>query len=190
MATTFVLFLLSPAYAALGQELERRGLAFAHPDIPTGVLRPDGSSLVLRRDRAANIAAFDALAAGDGAQYAADMARLGADAPFLFALLGGRLWSWDMAKTVATRSLAARDPRRYRPSSATALGSARHWLQPHYRSDLFHALHGALGAALRGWGPRAPIPGRWRRSSPSRSRRLELPSSRAERRTSSRPSSV
>ena len=84
MATTFVLFLLSPAYAALGPELEKRGLAFAHPEIPTGVLRPDGSHLVLTRDRARNIAAFNALADGDGAQYAADMETLGANAPCAF----------------------------------------------------------------------------------------------------------
>jgi phytoene dehydrogenase-like protein len=139
MATTFVLFLLSPAYAALGKELEKRGLQFAHPEIPTGVLRPDGSSLVLRRDRAANIAAFDALAKGDGAQYATDMERLGADAPFIFALLGGRLWSWEMAKTVA-REAWRRGPAALSAFFGAALISARHWLQPHYTSDLFHAL--------------------------------------------------
>ena len=139
MATTFVLFLLSPAYAALGKELEKRGLEFAHPEIPTGVLRPDGSSLVLRRDRAANIAAFDALSPGDGAQYAADMAALGADAPFLFSLLGGQLWSWQMAKTVA-REAWRRGPRGLSAFFGTALGSARHWLEPHYQSDLFRAL--------------------------------------------------
>ena len=38
MATTFVLFVTSPAYAALGPDLEQRGLAFAQADIPTGVL--------------------------------------------------------------------------------------------------------------------------------------------------------
>ena len=139
MATTFVLFLLSPAYAALAADLEQRGLVFAHPEIPTGVLRPDGSHLLLRKDRAANIAALDALAAGDGAQYAADMERLGANAPFLFALLGGRLWSFEMFKIVAKEAW-----RRGRHGLwaffGEALGSARHWLEPHYRSDLFHAL--------------------------------------------------
>ena len=139
MATTFVLFLLSPAYAALAADLEKRGLVFAHPEIPTGVLRPDGSHLLLRKDRAANIAALDALAAGDGAQYATDMERLGANAPFLFALLGGRLWSWEMAKIVAKEAW-----RRGRHGLwaffGEALGSARHWLEPHYRADLFHAL--------------------------------------------------
>jgi phytoene dehydrogenase-like protein len=139
MATTFVLFLLSPAYGVLGPELEKRGLQFAHPEIPTGVLRPDGSSLVLTRDRAANIAAFEALAAGDGRQYAADMEKLGADAPFLFALLGGRLWSWAMAKTVAKEAWR-RGPRTLSSFFGEALVSARHWLQPHYSSEMFHAL--------------------------------------------------
>lgn len=139
MATTFVLFLLSPAYAALGKELEARGLSFAHPEIPTGVLRPDGSHLVLTRDRAKNIAAFDALAEGDGTQYAADMDRLGANAPFLFALLGGRLWSWDMAKMVAKEAWQ-RGSLGLSAFFGEALVSARHWLQPYYRSEEFHAL--------------------------------------------------
>ena len=139
MATTFVLFLLSPAYAALGPELEKRGLAFAHPEIPTGVLQPDGSHLVLTRDRARNIAAFNALADGDGAQYSADMETLGANAPFLFALLGGRLWSWDMAKLMAKETWR-RGPRGLSAFFGEALISARHWLQPYYRSQQFHAL--------------------------------------------------
>lgn len=139
MATTFVLFLLSPAYAALGPELEKRGLSFAHPEIPTGVLRPDGSHLMLTRERARNIAAFDALADGDGQQYAADMAALGANAPFLFALLGGQLWSWEMAKLVAKEAWR-RGPRGLSAFFGEALIPARHWLEPHYRSDRFHAL--------------------------------------------------
>lgn len=150
MATTFVLFLLSPAYAALAPELAKRGLEFAHPEIPTGVLRQDGSSLTLSRDRAANIAAFEKLAVGDGKQYAADMNKLGADAPFLFQLLGGKLWSLAMAKTVL-REAWKRGPRVLSSFFGEALISARHWLQPHYKSELFHALmapwvlHAGLG---------------------------------------------
>lgn len=139
MATTFVLFLLSPAYGALGPELERRGLQFVHPEIPTGVLRPDGTHLLLQRGRAGNVAAFDALAPGDGAQFARDMDALGADAPFLFALLGGRLWSWQMARTVL-REAWRRGPRGLSAFFGGALVSARHWLEPGYRAELFHAL--------------------------------------------------
>ena len=53
-----------------------------------------------RRDRAANISTLEKLATGDGARYEADMRDLGTNAPFLFALLGGKLWSWSMAKTI------------------------------------------------------------------------------------------
>ena len=51
MATTFVLFVTSPAFAALGPELEKRGLAFAHSQTPTGVLLPDGRHAVLSMKR-------------------------------------------------------------------------------------------------------------------------------------------
>ena len=88
MATTFVLFLTSPGFAELGEALGQHGLEFCHTDKPTGVLRPDGSSLVLSMDHAANIAAFDARAQGDGAAHDAVVGGIGGDADFLFALLG------------------------------------------------------------------------------------------------------
>ena len=66
MATTMVLFLTSPAYGALGKDLEARGLEFAHADLPTGVLMPDGRHAILSKDRQKNIAAFEAFAAGVG----------------------------------------------------------------------------------------------------------------------------
>ena len=42
MATTLVLFMTSPAYGAIGKDLEARGFRIAQSDLPTGVLRPDG----------------------------------------------------------------------------------------------------------------------------------------------------
>jgi phytoene dehydrogenase-like protein len=138
MATTFVLFITSPAYAELGPDLEKRGLAFAHTATPTAVLLPDGRHAVLRMDRAANIAALDGFAAGDGARYAADMDRLGADAPFLFALLGGTLWSGTMLK-ILMREAWRRGLRGLAAFFGDALGDARSWLEG-YRSEEFRAL--------------------------------------------------
>lgn len=100
MATTMVLFLTSPAYGALGKDLEARGLEFAHTDLPTGVVLADGRHAILTKDRKANIAAFDALADGDGMAFAREMDRMGADAPFMFSLLGGSLWSGGIFKTM------------------------------------------------------------------------------------------
>ena len=70
MATTLVLFRTSPAYQALAKDLEARGFAIADTNLPTAVLRPDGSSVILSRDRARNIKTFDALAEGDGRAFA------------------------------------------------------------------------------------------------------------------------
>ncbi len=139
MATTMVLFLTSPAYAALGKDLEARGLEFAHAQLPTGVLRPDGSHLIFSKDRQRNVAAFEALAPGDGRAFAAEMDRLGADAPFLFSLLGGALWSSTILKTVS-RQAWGRGLRNLASWFGSALTPARGYLQTAYASDLARAL--------------------------------------------------
>ena len=150
MATTLVLFRTSPAYQALGKDLEARGLALADTNLPTAVLRPDGSSVILSMDRARNIKTFDALAEGDGGAFAAEMGALGADAPFVFALLGGSLWSSGTAKTLA-RELWRRRPRRLAEWFGGALAPARAYLETTYRSDAVRdlwapwVLHTGLG---------------------------------------------
>jgi phytoene dehydrogenase-like protein len=139
MATTFVLFITSPAFAELGPELEKRGLSFAHTPTPTAVMLPDGRHAVLTMDRKANVAAFDALAAGDGARFAADVDKVGADAPFLFALLGGTLWSRAMLKIVA-REAWRRGLRGLASYFGEALGTGRGWLETRFQSEVVRAL--------------------------------------------------
>ena len=138
MAATFVLFLTSPAYAALAEDLARHGLQFCHTAQPTAVLRPDGSALVLTNDRAANVAALNALAPGDGDRHAADVGAIEAEAPFLFALLGGSLWSWGTAKLLL-RQMRQRGARGLLAWFGAALAPARGWLET-YHSPLAQAL--------------------------------------------------
>ena len=139
MAATFVLFLTSPAYGVLGNDLARHGFELCHSALPTAVLRPDNSALVLTMDRQANRAAMNALAAGDGDAHLAAVSEIEADAPFLFALLGGPLWSWSTVRLLAaqawkrgTRGLAAWGGR--------ALAPARGWLENDFTSPLVQAL--------------------------------------------------
>jgi phytoene dehydrogenase-like protein len=144
MATTLVLFLTSPAYAAIGKDLEARGFAVANSDLPTGVIRPDGSHVLFSRDRARNVAAFEACAKGDGETFAREMDRMGADAPFLFALLGGRLWSRQMAMTIA-REAWKRGPRALAAWFGEAQRPSRNYLESTYGSDAIHALWAPWG---------------------------------------------
>jgi phytoene dehydrogenase-like protein len=75
---------------------------------------------------------------------------LGADAPFLFSLLGGSLWSSEIAKTLA-RELWRRGPRNLAAWFGEALAPARGYLETAYRSDAVRdlwapwVLHTGLG---------------------------------------------
>ena len=139
MAATFVLFMTGPAGAVLGPHLARHGFEYCHSSHPTAVLRPDGSSLVLTMDRAKNIAAFNALSPGDGDQHAADVGGIEQDAPFLFALLGGNLWSWTTFKLLFSQA-RKRGLRGLAAWFGTALTPARGWLETGYQSPLVQAL--------------------------------------------------
>jgi phytoene dehydrogenase-like protein len=139
MAATWVLFLTGPAGAALGAHLARHGFDYCHSPHPTAVLRPDGSALVLTMDRAANVAALNARAPGDGDRHAADADAIGAEAPFLFALLGGPLWSWPTLRLLLGEA-RRRGPRGLMAWFGAALAPARGWLETGYRSPDVQAL--------------------------------------------------
>ncbi len=140
MAATWVLFMTSPAGAALGPHLARHGFEYCHTPHPTAVLRPNGEALVLTTDRAKNIATFNTLAAGDGDAHARDVGGVEADAPFLFSLLGGSLWSWPTAKLMWGQA-RKRGLRGLAAWFGTALTPARGWLETRYQSPLIQALH-------------------------------------------------
>ena len=135
----------------LGADLAQHGLEFCHIAQPTGVLLPDGRSLVLSTDRAANVARFNALAAGDGDRYRADVGAVERDAALLFGLLGGALWTRATAKLLAPRSLAARSARPCGAAWRRAALRPRRGLRRATKSELVRALfapwvlHAGLG---------------------------------------------
>ncbi|WP_309668237.1 NAD(P)/FAD-dependent oxidoreductase [Tabrizicola sp.] len=140
MAATWVLFMTSPAGAALGPHLARHGFSYCHTSHPTAVVRPNGEALVLTTDRATNIAALNALAAGDGDAHARDVGGVEADASFLFALLGGSLWSWPTVKLLLAQA-RKRGLRGLAAWFGAALTPARGWLETGYTSPLVQALY-------------------------------------------------
>jgi phytoene dehydrogenase-like protein len=150
MATTFVLFITSPAFGKLGADLAKHGLEFCHTPTPTGVLLPDGSSLILTMDRAANAARLNAIEPGEGDRLRADIGIVDRDAPFLFAMLGGALWTRATA-TLLMKEAWRRGPRGLAARLGDALRSGRTWLETRYKSELVRALfapwvlHAGLG---------------------------------------------
>ena len=162
MATTLVLFRTSPAYQVLGPDLEARGFAFADTNLPTAVLRPDGSSVIFSMDRARNVKTFDALAEGDGRAFAAEMDALG----------GGRAVS---LRSVGRLALVVRNrqddhARALAPRPAPLGGMVRRGARP--RAELSRgrptartrfATSGRHGCCTPASDPRAPIRRRWRK---------------------------
>ena len=142
MAATFVLFLTSPAYAALAEDLGKHGLEFCHSPHPTAVLRPGGSALVLGMDRAANIAAFNTRGAGDGDQHGRDVGAIEADAEFLFALLGQPLWS-RQTMTLLAKQAWKKGLGPLKAWFGEAMEPSRGWLETRYGSADVQALWAA-----------------------------------------------
>ena len=150
MAATFVLFITSPAFGKLGADLARHGLDFAHTSRPTGVVTPDGRSLVLTTDRAANVARFNDLSPGDGDRYRVEVEAVERDAELVFGLLGGALWSWGTFKLLF-REMRRRGLRGLAARLGEGLRPGRGWLETRFKSDLLRGmlapwvLHAGLG---------------------------------------------
>ena len=150
MATTFVLFITSPAYAALGKDLARHGLEFCHTGTPTGVLRPDGSLPCCAWIAPPMSRLSMRLRSGDGDRHARDVGEIERDAGLLFALLGGACGPGPTAKLLAGEAWR-RGPRGLAAFLGEALAPARGWLESTYRSEPRRALwapwvlHAGLG---------------------------------------------
>lgn len=157
MSCWYPLFVGGPAFAALGPALADHGLEFCHAEVPSAVSMDDGRSLLLMKDRAANIALFDAAHPGDGAAHGAQMSALDRDLDLTFALLGGNPWSPAMAARLAKEGWQ-RGPAGLSAFAGDALISCRRWLETAYASDLVHALL-APWVLHTGLGPDATLSG-------------------------------
>lgn len=99
LSSWYPLFVGSPAYAALKDDLQAAGLAFAQCDYATGIVTPDGRAMAFRQDLDDTVRRLDAACAGDGAAFGAMAQRLfGEDAGLTFGLLGENPYGWNMVK--------------------------------------------------------------------------------------------
>lgn len=155
LSTAHPLFLVGPAYAALGKALHDAGLEYCNTESPTGVLLPDGRHLVLSTSRQTNRERFDAALAGDGAAYAAALDEVAAQAPLVFSLLGNELWRLGTARTLAATAWK-QGAHNLSGFFGQSLTPARAWLAQAFGSGL-------PGALLAPWvlhcglGPDAPL---------------------------------
>lgn len=138
-AMSYPLLVSAPFYPKLKPRLEAHGLRMVDAAIPTGVLMPDGRSLLLRQSRETNVATFNAEFPGDGQAYAQAMREVERDGDLIFGMLG------QEARSVRSFGLLARKFLRPQGDSlaefgASALLPARSWLEREFGSDLLRAL--------------------------------------------------
>ncbi len=139
MSTNPILFVTSPAYKLLEEDLRRHGLEFCHSNRPTSVSRLDGRSLVLTTDRNQNAAAFNALSEGDGDQHIQDMQSIESHAAFISVLLSSQLRSMPFLQTVL-REIRQRGLHGFLTWVGSGLGTSRGWLEQNYGSDIIQSL--------------------------------------------------
>uniref|UniRef100_UPI003F498FF9 phytoene desaturase family protein n=1 Tax=Cupriavidus yeoncheonensis TaxID=1462994 RepID=UPI003F498FF9 len=157
LSTAHPLFLVGPAYAALGKALHAAGLEYCNTSVPTAVVLPDGRHLALSTARERNVTAFDGVHPGDGAAYAAAMDKIGAEAPLIFHLLGNELWRIGSLGPLV-KAAWKQGPHGLASFLGSSLTPARAWLHQTFRSELAAALF-APWVLHCGIGPDAPLSG-------------------------------
>jgi phytoene dehydrogenase-like protein len=151
LSSWYPLFVGSPAYVEMKDDLHAAGLEFVQNGYTTGVVTPDGRSLAFRQDIADTAERLDTLSQGDGAAFAAAAGRLfGADAALTFGLLGGNPYDWNMLKLL-WREWRKRGLDGLVEFGGASLESFRRWSTRTFSADLARAaiapwvLHTGLG---------------------------------------------
>lgn len=151
LSSSYPLFVASPAYAELGDDLHEAGLEFANNDFPTAVLTDDGRSLILSTDDAETGRRLDANMTGEAERFGNAIGSFfEANADLTFGLLGNELYSRKAAQ-VLFGDMRKRKLRGTFQFLGEALESCRTWLERDFESDLTQALvapwvlHAGLG---------------------------------------------
>lgn len=157
LSSWYPLFVTSPGYAELKDDLAGQGIEFCNSQTPTAGVLPDGRCFVLHRERARSVRAMNALAAGDGDRYQASMDELMQSLDLTFALLGGDFWTWPTAKALLGSLLRMR-PHGFAQFLGQAMQSCRDWLRDNFESDELSACF-APWSAHAGMSPDATLSG-------------------------------
>lgn len=143
------LFVTSPAYAELADELDKCGLQYANTIKPTAAVLPDGRSFILTTSRENNLEALRRKPRMQARAYARAMADIEDNAEFIFGLLSKDPRTWGAARLML-RALKQGGLRRLWKFSGTAMGSCRKWLDEDFDGEVAACLapwilHAGLG---------------------------------------------
>ena len=122
----------SPAYAELKPDLDRLGVEYLNTELPTGSAFPDGSSVFLTTDGAAN--------AGElGEAWQRQFDEFMGNADIAFGVLGTELWSGS-GLGLGRKAYSQLGRRGLVEFSGRALATARDWLTETFDDERAHGL--------------------------------------------------
>ncbi|MGH3072088.1 MAG: phytoene desaturase family protein, partial [Gaiellaceae bacterium] len=122
----------SPSYAELKPDLDRLGLEYLNTDLPTATAFPDGSSVHLSTDGAANAAAL-------GPEWKRQFDEFMGAADIAFGVLGTELWS-GQALSLGRKAYRQFGRRGLVDFAGRSLLSARDWLRDTFPDERVHGL--------------------------------------------------
>jgi phytoene dehydrogenase-like protein len=150
MSISHVQFVTSPAFEALKADLTAAGLEYCVNDKPTGVVMPDGRSLVLSTKMEENFARIGGLSEHDAKAFGAMLEAFGQNQEIIFTLLGNETLSYPVLKTLI-KACYQRGVRKVAILFRELLVVARQWLNNDFQSPELKALiapmslHAGLG---------------------------------------------
>ncbi|MGH3005400.1 MAG: phytoene desaturase family protein [Gaiellaceae bacterium] len=133
------LFVGSPAYAELADDLHARGLEYLNTETPTASVFPDGTSAFLGTSHEANVEEFERHAPGDGQAWSRVVAEFMPNADLAFGVLGTELWS-RAGLGLALKAYRRLGRRGLLEFSGTMLASCRDWATATFSSERVHGL--------------------------------------------------
>lgn len=101
LSTAYPLFVTSPAYGELKNDLDAEGIEFCTTQTPTGTVLSDKSYALIKTNREQNKTDYNALSKGDGDKFREQISFIEENADFLFSFLGKELVTVSMAKYLA-----------------------------------------------------------------------------------------
>ncbi len=134
------LFVTSPAYRELKDDLAAEGLIYLNTDVRCGVITEDGKSAVLVKGRNQNAANFNHIHIEDGDRYAEAMKEFASNAPFVYNLLNSNPHSWKSAALGIKELFHLGGSENFINFAGKALGNARKWLSNTFESELLQTL--------------------------------------------------
>lgn len=140
LSSWYPLFVGSPGYAEIKDDLQAAGLEFLQCDYSTGVVLPDGRGLALKQDIDDTARRINAIAPGDGSAFGTMAKRLfSEDAELTFGLLGNNPYGWGIAKLLY-KEWRKRGIDGLTAFAADSLESFRRWSERSLDSDITRAL--------------------------------------------------